>query len=86
MLSLRVTIAMRSRGTFAAATSTYHALLPPSAQISLSHGKRRRISSSTEPAPSRCWIAAKWTTTRIGSPSLSTKEWILRPFTRLPAS
>jgi hypothetical protein len=28
----------------------------------------------------------EWTTTRIGSPSLSTRAWILRPFTFLPAS
>jgi hypothetical protein len=25
-------------------------------------------------------MAAEWTTTRIGSPSVSTKAWILRPF------
>jgi hypothetical protein len=49
-------------------------------------GKRRRILSSTSPAPSRSWIAAEWTTTRIGSPSVSTRAWILRPFTFLPAS
>ena len=40
----------------------------------------------TSPAPSRSWIAAEWITTRIGSPSLSTRAWILRPFTCLPAS
>ena len=39
-----------------------------------------------EPGPSRSWIAAEWTTTRIGSPSVSTRAWILRPFTCLPAS
>ena len=39
-----------------------------------------------QPGPSRCWIAAVWTTTRIGGPSLSTRAWILRPFIFLPAS
>jgi hypothetical protein len=34
----------------------------------------------------RLWIAAEWTTTRIGSPSVSTRAWIVRPFTFLPAS
>jgi len=29
--------------------------------------------SGTSPAQSRSWIAAEWTTTRIDSPSLSTK-------------
>src|SRR6266853_5835471 len=37
-------------------------------------------------AASRSWIAAEWTITRIGSPSVSTRAWILRPFTFLPAS
>src|SRR5215471_7357148 len=31
-------------------------------------------------------MAAEWTTTRIGNPSLSTRAWILRPLTFLPAS
>jgi len=30
--------------------------------------------------------AAEWTMTCIGSPSLSTRAWILRPLIRLPAS
>jgi len=34
----------------------------------------------------RSWIAAEWTKTRIGSPSVSTNAWILRPLTFLPAS
>src|SRR6266446_4939337 len=66
--------------------STCQALLPPSAHMSSSQGKRRRILSRTKPALSWSWIAAEWTTTRIGSPSLSTRAWILRPFTFLPAS
>jgi len=71
--SVRLTISRRTRGTFAIAASTCQALYPPSAQISSSHRKRRRILSSTKPAPSRSWISAEWTTTRIGSPSLSTR-------------
>src|ERR1051326_8612579 len=47
-----------------------------------SQGEPRRILSRTKPAPSRSWILAECTTTRIGSPSLSTRAWILRP---LPA-
>src|SRR6516225_5497856 len=54
--------------------------------MSASQGKGRRILSRTKPAPSRSWISAEWTTTRIGSPTLSTRAWILRPLTRLPAS
>jgi hypothetical protein len=57
--SLRMTISMRSGGTFATAASTYQALQPPSAQISSSHRKRRRILSRAAPAPSRSWIAAE---------------------------
>jgi hypothetical protein len=33
-----------------------------------------------------CFRSTEETTTRIGSPSLSTRAWILRPFTFLPAS
>jgi hypothetical protein len=76
MSSLRLMIAKRSRGTFGTAASTCQALEPPSAQISSSYGKRRHTLSSTKPAPSGSWIAAEWTTTRIGSPSLSTRAWI----------
>jgi len=73
MSSLRLTISMCHSGTFATTASTCHPLQPPSAQTRSSHGKRRRILSGTSPAQSRSWIAAEWTTTRIDSPSLSTK-------------
>jgi len=44
-------------------------------------GKRLRILLRTSPAPSRSWIAAEWATTRIGSPSLSTRAWVLQALT-----
>jgi hypothetical protein len=40
----------------------------------------------TKAAPPRSQMAAQWTTTRIGSTSVSTRAWIMRPFTFVPAS
>jgi hypothetical protein len=71
MSSLRLTISMRRRGALPP-----HVNLPRVVAgigpINSSHGKRGRILWRTSRAPSRSWIAAEWTMTRIGRPSLST--------------
>jgi hypothetical protein len=72
MLSLRLTISVRSGGTFATAAK-------PARRFRRHRPRSVRAKGSAcvfvedEPGPSRSSIAAEWTATRIGSPSLSSR-------------